>query len=86
MEIRNWKLAFAPIAQSVEQLPLKQMVPGSSPGGGTLNYNSPQDKTLISLVPGFALRVISRRLASPGGGTLLENQLPRRTSSEVFLP
>jgi hypothetical protein len=30
--------------------------------------------------------VISRRLASPGGGTLLENQLPRRTSSEVFLP
>jgi hypothetical protein len=27
---------FASIAQLVEQLPLKEMVPGSSPGGGTL--------------------------------------------------
>ncbi len=25
----------APIAQLVEQLPLKEMVPGSNPGGGT---------------------------------------------------
>jgi hypothetical protein len=27
--------SFAPIAQLVEQLPLKEMVPGSNPGGRT---------------------------------------------------
>ena len=31
---------YAPLAQSVEQLPLKQTVPGSSPGGRTVNKKS----------------------------------------------
>ena len=29
---------FAPIAQPVEQLPFKEMVPGSNPGGGTTHF------------------------------------------------
>ncbi len=29
-------ILFAPLAQLVEQLPLKEMVPGSNPGGRTL--------------------------------------------------
>ncbi len=39
--VENWATsdtlgpAFAPIAQLVEQLPFKETVPGSSPGGGT---------------------------------------------------
>ena len=31
------EIIYAPIAQLVEQIPLKDKVPGSSPGGGTKN-------------------------------------------------
>jgi hypothetical protein len=36
MERDELRLNSAPIAQLVEQIPLKDKVPGSSPGGGTM--------------------------------------------------
>ena len=36
MAMLSYSIAYgAPIAQLVEQLPFKEMVPGSNPGGGT---------------------------------------------------
>ena len=40
---------FALIAQLVEQLPLKQTVPGSSPGGGTKQKQPEECLTLLGL-------------------------------------
>ena len=44
---------YAPLAQSVEQLPLKQTVPGSSPGGRTVNKS--RVHVYAEHVPDFSL-------------------------------
>lgn len=50
-------IKYAPLAQSVEQLPLKQTVPGSSPGGRTQEKAGQMSKDIC---PAFSLALYGK--------------------------